>query len=77
MKKIGLTGGIGTGKTYVSNIFDRLNIPVFNSDTCAKECLSNDKALIGFEFKEIAHMPGSIISQCILLFIYKILEFIW
>jgi len=46
MKKIGLTGGIGTGKTYVSEIFERLNIPVFNSDICAKQCLSNDKALI-------------------------------
>ena len=46
MKKIGLTGGIGTGKTYVSDIFERLNIPVFNSDTNAKQCLSNDKALI-------------------------------
>ena len=46
MKKIGLTGGIGTGKTYVSEIFERLNIPVFNSDTYAKQCLSNDKSLI-------------------------------
>ena len=46
MKKIGLTGGIGTGKTYVSEIFEKLNIPVFNSDTYAKQCLSNDKVLI-------------------------------
>jgi dephospho-CoA kinase len=32
MKKIGITGGIGVGKTYVSDILERLNYPVYNSD---------------------------------------------
>ena len=32
MKKIGITGGIGSGKTYVSEVFSSLGIPVFNAD---------------------------------------------
>ena len=37
MKKIGLTGGIGVGKTYVSKIFNQMGIPVFNADEHAKK----------------------------------------
>ena len=38
-KVIGLTGGIGSGKTFVSNIFKRLGIPVFNADYEAKKIM--------------------------------------
>jgi len=37
MIKVGLTGGIGSGKTYVSNIFEKLGAPVFNADTESKK----------------------------------------
>ena len=37
--KLGLTGNIGAGKTYVSEIFSNLGIPIFNSDTIAKRSL--------------------------------------
>lgn len=37
MIKVGLTGGIGSGKTTVSKIFKERGIPVFNSDLCARE----------------------------------------
>ena len=46
MKKIGITGGIGVGKTYVSNILRKMNYPVYNSDVMAKELLENDDNLI-------------------------------
>ena len=36
MIKIGLTGGVGSGKTTVSKIFEDKGIPVFNSDLCAR-----------------------------------------
>jgi len=39
--KIGLTGGIGAGKTTVSNILKSFGIPVFNSDNISKELLNN------------------------------------
>lgn len=37
MIKIGLTGGIGSGKSFVSQIFAELGIPVYNSDVEAKK----------------------------------------
>lgn len=36
MIKVGLTGGIGSGKSIVSQMFKILNIPVYNSDIRAK-----------------------------------------
>lgn len=36
-KVIGLTGGIGSGKTTVAHYFEKMGIPVYNSDTRAKE----------------------------------------
>ena len=37
MKKIAITGGIGSGKTYISNMFSKLGIPIYNSDEQAKK----------------------------------------
>lgn len=36
MKTIGLTGGIGSGKSTVALVFKQLNVPVFNADQEAK-----------------------------------------
>ncbi len=36
MKKIGVTGSIGSGKTLVCSIFEKLGVPVFNADREAK-----------------------------------------
>ena len=38
-KVIGLTGGIGTGKTTVSKMFEALGVPVYNSDSEAKKIM--------------------------------------
>ena len=45
MLKVGLTGGIGSGKTTVSEIFHSLGIPVYNSDKRAKYLMENDPSL--------------------------------
>lgn len=42
MKKVGLTGGIGSGKTTVARVFQSLGVPVFNADTVAREIVSKD-----------------------------------
>ncbi|MGA3288460.1 MAG: dephospho-CoA kinase [Bacteroidota bacterium] len=43
--KIGVTGGIGSGKTAVCDIFMRLGVPVLHSDEIAKE-LSHSNQVI-------------------------------
>lgn len=40
--KIGITGGIGSGKTEVCNIFKHLNIPIYNTDIEAKRLMASD-----------------------------------
>ncbi len=54
--KVGLTGGIGSGKTYVARHFEKLGIPVYYADAKAKYLMSYDaglkagiKALLGSE----------------------------
>lgn len=46
MLKIGLTGGIGSGKTVVAQIFQVLGIPVFNADAEAKLIMEKDQTLV-------------------------------
>ena len=43
--KIGLTGGMGSGKTFVSAIFTKFEIPVFNADYEARRCMSENELL--------------------------------
>lgn len=46
MLKVGITGGIGSGKTTVCRIFEVLGIPVFYADMVAKEIMVKDLILI-------------------------------
>ena len=43
--RVGLTGGIGSGKSTVARIFEVLNIPVFYADAVAKEIMNSDVVL--------------------------------
>lgn len=45
MLRIGLTGGIGSGKTTVAQIFGVLGIPVYSSDDAAKRLMNEDEDL--------------------------------
>jgi len=46
MKVIGITGGIGTGKTKALNFFKSKNIPCYESDRRAKDLLNSEIELI-------------------------------
>jgi dephospho-CoA kinase len=46
MLKVGITGGIGSGKTTICKIFEVLDIPVFYADTVAKQLMVTDLILI-------------------------------
>lgn len=43
MKKIGLTGGIGAGKSIVAKIFATMGFPVFYSDQAGKQLMSENQ----------------------------------
>jgi dephospho-CoA kinase len=43
--EVGITGGIGAGKTLVANIFRTFGIPVYNSDAEAKRLMNEDEDL--------------------------------
>ena len=43
---VGLTGGIGSGKSTVAKVFKSLGVPIFNSDTEAKKIINNDEEVI-------------------------------
>ena len=42
MLTIGLTGGIGSGKSTVAKIFEVLGVPILNADLLAKSIMQND-----------------------------------
>lgn len=45
MLKIGITGGIGSGKTTVCKVFQLLGVPVFYADDVAKSIMQSDPVL--------------------------------
>lgn len=45
MIKVAITGGIGTGKTTISNMFADKGVPVFNSDEIAKKIMNTNSLL--------------------------------
>ena len=44
-KIIGITGGIGSGKSLVCKIFATMNIPIYDADSRAKSLMNNDLVL--------------------------------
>ena len=46
MLKIGLTGGIGSGKSVVSNLFSDLGIEIIDTDIISRELITNDKSTL-------------------------------
>jgi dephospho-CoA kinase len=61
IKKIGITGGIGSGKTTVCKIFEALGIPVYYADEKAKKLMVEDEELIQSiisAFGEDAYIDG-------------------
>ena len=70
MLKIGLTGGIGTGKTTVAKIFEAIGIPVYYADIEAKrlmehhpELIKSIKTIFGDEAYKDGKLNRSFIAQ--------------
>ena len=46
MLRIGITGGIGSGKSVVARVFENLGIPIYNADNTAKMLMETDASLV-------------------------------
>lgn len=65
MLKIGLTGGIGSGKSTVAKIFEMLCIPVYYADDAAKKLMQENeelKSLLKNVFGEETYIDGQLNS---------------
>jgi len=61
--RIGLTGGIGSGKTTVAKIFELLGVPVYYADEEARRIMNENEELrlsIQKEFGEAAYKNGEL-----------------
>jgi len=63
MLKIGITGGIGSGKTVVAKVFETLGIPVYYADEAAKRLMNEDEVLkekIQLQFGKESYVEGKL-----------------
>ncbi len=62
MKVIGITGGIGSGKTTTCQIFEQLNVPVYYADVRAKQLMAEEplRSKITQAFGEKAYENGQL-----------------
>lgn len=63
MLRIGLTGGIGSGKSIVGKIFKALNIPVYDADQAAKRLMNENEDLkekIKSAFGEMSYLNNKL-----------------
>ena len=61
--KVGITGGIGSGKSTVAKVFEVLGIPVYYADTAAKKLMNEDELLVAQiqkEFGEASYVDGKL-----------------
>ncbi|HVZ26393.1 MAG TPA: dephospho-CoA kinase [Sediminibacterium sp.] len=61
--RIGITGGIGSGKSTVSHIFSVLGIPVWDADTAARTIMETQEGLINAirsAFGEASYLDGKL-----------------
>lgn len=54
MLKVGLTGGIGSGKSTIAQLFEVLGIPVYYADEAAKRLMNTDDQLKDLLKKNLA-----------------------
>ena len=74
MLKIGLTGGIGAGKSTVAKIFETIGVPVYYADQEAKRLMEEDPILINKikdNFGESAYSNGKLNRTLLAEIVFK------
>ena len=64
--EVGITGGIGAGKSLVCKIFKCLGVPVYDADSRAKKLMTTDGILVGQikeEFGTLSYQPDGSLDR--------------
>jgi len=64
--QVGITGGIGSGKSLVRKIFSCLGVPTYDADSRAKEVMTTDRILIQQiqkEFGDLAYNLQGVLNR--------------
>jgi dephospho-CoA kinase len=64
--EIGITGGIGSGKSLVCKIFQTLGVPVYDADSHAKKLMTTDGILVSQikkEFGDLSYHPDGSLNN--------------
>jgi dephospho-CoA kinase len=64
--QIGVTGGIGSGKSLICKIFAHVGIPIYDADSHAKKLMTTDGILISQikkEFGDLAYNPDGSLNR--------------
>lgn len=74
MLKIGLTGGLGSGKSTIAHIFEVLGIPVYYADDASKKLMNDDekvKVAVQNLFGEKAYPEGKLDRKYLAEIVFK------
>jgi dephospho-CoA kinase len=64
--RIGITGGMGSGKSLICKIFTSLQVPVYDADSMARKLMTSDFVLIDQikkEFGESSYQPDGSLNR--------------
>jgi dephospho-CoA kinase len=74
MKKVAITGGIGSGKSFISNKFTELGVPIYNSDVRANIIINSNitvKELLIKNFGDDSFIDGELNKKLISKIIFN------
>lgn len=74
MLKVGLTGGIGSGKSTVARVFGVLGVPLYSSDLASRRLMNEDPELIRRikdAFGEQAYTAGALNRSYLASIVFK------
>jgi len=74
MRKVAITGGIGSGKSFISNKFNELGVPIYNSDVRANIIINSNitvKKLLIKNFGDDSFIDGELNKKLISKIIFN------
>ncbi len=68
---VALTGGIGTGKSFISKIFEKLDVPVYDADSRTKALYKNNSEIISRLCPEAVSEHGIVDTKILASIVFK------